>query len=44
MPIVRGSGTTVREVNDLLRQYESMQKMMKALKGRGKGRPPFPLG
>ncbi len=42
--IARGSGTSVREVNDLLRQYESMHKMMKALKGRGKGRLPFPLG
>lgn len=34
--IARGSGTTVQEVNQLLRQFEEMQRMMKHLqKGRG---------
>ncbi|MFU8859902.1 MAG: signal recognition particle protein [Cyclonatronaceae bacterium] len=29
--IAKGSGTTVREVNDLLRQFEQMKKMMKTM-------------
>jgi signal recognition particle subunit SRP54 len=36
--IARGSGTTVQEVNQLLRQFREMQKMMKMMqanKGRG---------
>ncbi len=34
--IARGSGTTVQDVNQLLRQFEDMQRMMKQLqKGRG---------
>ena len=34
--IARGSGTTVQEVNNLLRQFEQMQQMMKQLQsGRG---------
>jgi signal recognition particle GTPase len=36
--IARGSGTTVQDVNQLLRQFREMQKMMKMLqsnKGRG---------
>ena len=36
--IARGSGTTVPEVNQLLKQFRQMQKMMKRLsKGRGRG-------
>ncbi len=31
--IARGSGTTVQEVNQLLRQYAQMRKMMKSLSG-----------
>jgi signal recognition particle subunit SRP54 len=33
--IARGSGTTVQEVNQLLKQYEQMNEMMKALKKSG---------
>jgi signal recognition particle subunit SRP54 len=43
--IARGSGRTVQEVNGLLKQYAAMQKMAKALRGKGrgrKGRLPFP--
>jgi signal recognition particle subunit SRP54 len=32
--IAAGSGTTVYEVNQLLRQYKDMQKMMKQLGGK----------
>jgi signal recognition particle subunit SRP54 len=31
--IARGSGTTVQEVNQLLKQFGEMNKMMKQLKG-----------
>ncbi|MBI4466081.1 MAG: signal recognition particle protein [Acidobacteria bacterium] len=31
--IARGSGTTVQEVNQLLRQFAEMRRMMKAMKG-----------
>jgi signal recognition particle subunit SRP54 len=34
--IARGSGTSVQEVNQLLRQYGDMKKMMKAVSGGGK--------
>ncbi|MFQ5724563.1 MAG: signal recognition particle protein, partial [Terriglobia bacterium] len=34
--IARGSGTTVQEVNQLLRQYAEMRRLMKSLQG-GKG-------
>ncbi|MFQ5777225.1 MAG: signal recognition particle protein [Terriglobia bacterium] len=34
--IARGSGTTVQEINQLLRQYAEMRRLMKAMKG-GKG-------
>ncbi len=41
--IARGSGRSVQEVNALLKQYSMMQKMAKALKGKGrKGQMPFP--
>ena len=35
--IARGSGTSAQEVNQLLRQFVQMQKMMKSL-GRGLGK------
>jgi signal recognition particle subunit SRP54 len=43
--IARGSGTTVNEINRLLKQFKQMRKMMKAF-GRGGGniRLPGPLG
>ena len=42
--IARGSGTTVQEVNRLLKQFRDMQKMMKMMKGRrGLGRLPLPF-
>ncbi|MFO7767848.1 MAG: signal recognition particle protein [bacterium] len=43
--IARGSGRSVQEVNGLLKQFEMMRKMTKALRGKGKGRRgrlPFP--
>lgn len=40
--IARGSGTTVVEVNQLLKQFKEVQKMMKQLTG-GKGRLPKAL-
>lgn len=44
--IARGSGTTVQEVNQLLKQYAQARKMMKQFskmgeKGLGRGRVPF---
>ena len=40
--IAQGSGTTVREINQLLKQYEQMKLLMKQLKGgKGKFRMPF---
>jgi signal recognition particle subunit SRP54 len=42
--IARGSGTSVQEVNQLLKQFRDMQKMMKLMKGRrGRGRIPLPF-
>ncbi|MDO5033308.1 MAG: signal recognition particle protein [Eubacteriales bacterium] len=35
--IAQGSGTTVQEVNQLIRQYEQMLKLMKQFSGKGKG-------
>ena len=35
--IAAGSGTTVEDVNKLLRQFEMMQKMMKKVKRNPKG-------
>jgi signal recognition particle subunit SRP54 len=35
--IARGSGTTVQDVNQLLRQFAQAKRMMKTLKG-GRGR------
>ncbi len=39
--IAKGSGTSVQEVNELVRQFKQMQKLMQQL-GRGKGRGGFP--
>lgn len=36
--IARGSGTTVQEVNRLLKQFEEMNRMLKQLRGRIRGR------
>ncbi|HKY59787.1 MAG TPA: signal recognition particle protein [Gemmatimonadota bacterium] len=36
--IARGSGTTVQEVNRLLKQFEEMNRMMKRLRGTVRGR------
>jgi signal recognition particle subunit SRP54 len=37
--IARGSGTSVQEINRLMKQYEQMRKMMRRLrKGQMKGR------
>jgi signal recognition particle subunit SRP54 len=43
--IARGSGTNVREVNDLLKQFEAARKMMKTMTRvkPGKGRKGFVL-
>jgi signal recognition particle subunit SRP54 len=42
--IARGSGTSVQEVNQLLRQFRDMQKMMRMMKNRrGLGRIPLPF-
>ena len=42
--IAMGSGTTVEDVNKLLKQFEQMKKMMKQLTGMGKRRMPFGRG
>lgn len=39
--IAKGSGTTVQDVNDLMRQFKQMQKLMQQL-GKGKGRGGLP--
>jgi signal recognition particle subunit SRP54 len=42
--IARGSGTSVQDVNRLLKQFQSMQKMMRQMSQQGKGgrrRPPM---
>ena len=43
--VANGSGTTTNEVNQLLKQFKDMQKMMRLLGkggGGGKGRPRVP--
>ena len=42
MRVAKGSGTTIQEVNALLKQYEQTKQMMKQLKNRG-GKLPFKL-
>src|SRR5699024_10718217 len=34
--IAKGSGTSVREINDLMKQFKQMKKMMKSFSGMGK--------
>ena len=41
--IANGSGRSVYEVNQLLKQFHQMQKMMKKIKN-NKGRMQFPFG
>ncbi|MCX7739295.1 MAG: signal recognition particle protein [Hydrogenothermaceae bacterium] len=41
--IARGSGTTILEVNKVLKQYEEMKKMMKKIRKSGKINFPFKL-
>jgi signal recognition particle subunit SRP54 len=42
--IARGSGTSVQEVNRLLRQFDEVKKMMRQLESRGrKGKLPMPF-
>lgn len=40
MRVAKGSGTTIQEINQLLKQYEQTKQMMKQLKN-GRGRFPF---
>ena len=42
--IARGSGTSLPEVNRLMKQFAQMQQMMKQLKGRGGKGPMLPMG
>jgi signal recognition particle subunit SRP54 len=42
--IARGSGTSLPEVNRLVKQFGEMQKMMRQLSGTGGRRPSFPMG
>ncbi|WP_379967212.1 signal recognition particle protein [Ectobacillus sp. sgz5001026] len=45
--ISKGSGTSIQEINRLLKQFEDMKKMMKSMtsmqKGKKKGMPKFPF-
>jgi signal recognition particle subunit SRP54 len=36
--IARGSGSTVQDVNKLVKQFGEVRKMMKAMSGGGKGK------
>jgi signal recognition particle subunit SRP54 len=42
--IARGSGTSLPEVNRLVKQFGEMQKVMKMMKGRGGRMPGLPMG
>ena len=42
--IAKGSGTSLPEVNRLVKQFGEMQKMMKMMKGRGGKLPSMPMG
>jgi signal recognition particle subunit SRP54 len=42
--IARGSGTSLPEVNKLIKQFGEMQRLMRQLQGRGGRRPMFPMG
>ena len=40
MRIAKGSGTTIQDINKLLKQFEQTKAMMKQFKN-GKKKPPF---
>ena len=41
--IAQGSGTTVQDVNELMREFKQMQKLMQQMKsGKGRGLPRIP--
>ena len=42
--IARGSGTSLPEVNRLIKQFGEMQRLMRQMQGRGGKRPMFPMG
>lgn len=42
--IARGSGTTLPDVNRLVKQFGEMQKLMRTLQRQGGRRPPLPFG
>ena len=42
--IAKGSGTSLPEVNRLVKQFGEMQKMMKMMRGRGGKLPSLPMG
>ena len=42
--IARGSGTTLQDVNRLIKQFGEMRKMMKQLSGPGGKRAMLPFG
>jgi signal recognition particle subunit SRP54 len=42
--LARGSGTSLPEVNRLVKQFGEMQKMMKMMRGRGGKLPSMPMG
>ena len=41
MRIAKGSGTTIQEVNQLLKQFDQTKQMMKMMKGKRGFRLPF---
>jgi signal recognition particle subunit SRP54 len=41
--IARGSGTSVQEVNRLLRQFDDVKKMLRQFESRGHGKGKFPM-
>jgi signal recognition particle subunit SRP54 len=42
--IARGSGTTLPEVNRLVKQFSEMQRVMKMMRGKGGRMPGLPMG
>ena len=42
--IAKGSGTTIQEINQLLKQFEQSKQMMKMMKGKRGNRMGFPFG
>ena len=41
--IAKGSGTSVQEINQLLKQFEQLKQMMKMMKGKRGGRAGMPF-